>query len=368
MIGVGFGGVKKPAFDRLTRSKIGNYTGALTESLLEGVMMRKLVSQTILFATVAALAVAAAGCSQYNGLKAKRTFRDANGLYQSSDYKAAAAKYEEVVALDENTLHQFHLEPAYFFLANSYDNLFRSARKGDATNDAYMNKAVEYYKKDSQIDPDPKMKKLSLQYLVAAYGPDKLNDPTQQEPILQQMISMDPTDPANYFYLANIYEQNGDYEKAEEQFLKAKEMKPNDATVYTTLAAFYDRQGEFDKVIDALNQRAEHEPNNPEAHHVIATYYWNEAYKNFKLRDADKMKYIQAGLSEADKALALKPDYFEALTYKNLLLRSQALVEKDPAKQQALLRQADQLRDRAQELQKQKQAQPAAAGRGAAKS
>jgi len=318
--------------------------------------MRKLVSQSILFAVVAAFSVAAAGCSQYNGLKAKRTFRDANGLYQSSDYKAAAAKYEQVVALDESVLHQFQLEPAYFFLANSYDNLYRSAKKGDATNDGFMTKAVEFYKKDAQIDPDPKMKKLSLQYLVAAYGPDKLNDPTQQEPILQQMIQVDPTDPANYFYLANIYEQNGDYEKAEEQFLKAKEMKPNDPTVYTTLAAFYDRQGEFDKTINALNERAQHEPNNPEAHHVIATYYWNEAYKNFKLKDADKMKYIQAGLSEADKALALKPDYFEALTYKNLLLRSEALVEKDPAKQQQLLKQADQLRDKAQELQKQKQA------------
>lgn len=323
--------------------------------------MRKRLSQSILFAAVAALSVAAAGCGQYSGLKAKRTFRDANGLYQSSDYKAAAAKYEEVVALDEGVLHQFHLEPAYFFLANSYDNLFRSAKKGDATNDGFMSKAVDNYKKDAEIDPDPKMKKLSLQYLVAAYGPDKLNDPTQQEPILQQMIQVDPSDPANYFYLANIYEQNGDYDKAEEQFLKAKEMKPNDATVYTTLAAFYDRQGEFDKTINALNERAQHEPNNPEAHHVIATYYWNEAYKNFKLKDADKIKYIQAGLAEVDKALALKPDYFEALTYKNLLLRSEALVEKDPAKQQALLKQADQLRDKAQELQKQKQAATAAA-------
>jgi len=322
--------------------------------------MRKLLSQSILFAAVAALSVAAAGCSQYEGLKAKRTFRDANGLYQSSDYKAAAEKYEQVAALDESVLHQFHLEPAYFFLANSYDNLYRGARRGDATNDAYMTKAVDFYKKDADIDPDPKMKKLSLQYLVAAYGPDKLNDPTQQEPILQQMIQVDPQDPANYFYLANIYEQAGDYEKAEEQFLKAKEVNPNEPTVYTTLAAFYDRQGEFDKVITALNERAQHEPNNPEAHHVIATYYWNEAYKNFKLKDADKIRYIQAGLGEVDKALALKPDYFEALTYKNLLLRSQALVEKDPAKQQQLLRQADQLRDKAQELQKQKQAAAAA--------
>src|ERR1051325_5876396 len=322
--------------------------------------MRKLLSQSILFAVVAALSVAAAGCSQYNGLQAKRTFRDPNGLNQSNDYKAAAAKYEQVTALDENTLHQFHLEPAYFFLANSYDQLYRSAKKGDATNDDYMAKAVQFYKKDAEIDPDPKMKKLSLQYLVAAYGADKLNDPTQQEPILQQMIQVDPSDPANYFYLANIYEQNGDYEKAEEQFLKAKEMKPNEPTVYTTLAAFYDRQGEFDKTINALNERAQHEPDNPEAHHVIATYYWNEAYKNFKLKDADKMKYIQAGLGEADKALELKPDYFEALTYKNLLLRSEALVEKDPGKQQQLLKQADQLRDKAQELQKQKQAAAAA--------
>jgi tetratricopeptide (TPR) repeat protein len=302
-------------------------------------------------------------------LKAKRTFRDANGLYQGGDFKAAATKYEEVVALDQDILNKFYLTPAYFFLANSYDNLYRAAKRGDPTNDAYMTKAVEYYKKDAELDVDPKMKKLSLQYLVAAYGPDKLNDPTQQEPILQQMIQVDPTDPANYFYLANIYEQNGDYEKAEEQFLKAKEMKPNDSLVYTTLAAFYDRQGEFDKTINALNERAQHEPNNPEAHHVISTYYWNEAYKNFKLSEADKRKYIQAGIEEADKALALKPDYFEALTYKNLLLRSMALVEKDPGRQQALLKQADQLRDKAQELQKQKQAQPAAApGRGGAKS
>lgn len=326
--------------------------------------MRKPFSQSTLFGAVVAFSLMAAGCSYVNGLTAKRTFRDANGMYQSNDYKGAAAKYEEVVALDESVLHQFHLEPAYFFLANSYDNLYRSAKKGDATNDAYMSKAVEFYKKDAEIDPDPKMKKLSLQYLVAAYGPDKLNDPTQQEPILQQMIEVDPTDPANYFYLANIYEQNGDYDNAEKQFLKAKEMKPNESTVYTTLAAFYDRQGEFDKTINALNERAQHEPNNPEAHHVIATYYWNEAYKNFKLKDADKIRYIQAGIDEVDKALALKPDYFEALTYKNLLLRLEANVEKDPAKQQALLRQADQLRDKAQELQKQKQAATAAPTKG----
>ena len=41
----------------------------------------------------------------------------------------------------------------------------------------------------------------------------------------------------------------------------------------------------------------------------------------------------------------------EALTYKNLLLRLQANLEKDPAKQPALLKEADKLRDQALELQ-----------------
>ena len=64
--------------------------------------------------------------------------------------------------------------------------------------------------------------------------------------------------------------------------------------------------------------------------------------------------------SAPGEAWVTLPDYFEALTYKNLLLRSEALLEKDPAKQQQLIKQADQLRDKAQELQKQKQAAAAA--------
>ena len=34
---------------------------------------------------------------------------------------------------------------------------------------------------------------------------------------------MDPKDPTNYFALANIYEENGDYEQAEQLLIKARE-------------------------------------------------------------------------------------------------------------------------------------------------
>ena len=57
-----------------------------------------------------------------------------------------------------------------------------------------------------------------------------------------------------------------------------------------------------------------------------------------------------------DKAIEIKPDYSEALVIKGLLLRLQANLEKDPAKQQQLIKDADKLRDKAQELRKQKAA------------
>jgi len=63
---------------------------------------------------------------------------------------------------------------------------------------------------------------------------------------------------------------------------------------------------------------------------------------------------VQKGLGAIDTAIKLKPDYVEAIVYKNLLLRSQALLEKDPAKQQALIKQADTLRDQAEEIRKRK--------------
>ncbi len=44
----------------------------------------------------------------------------------------------------------------------------------------------------------------------------------------------------------------------------------------------------------------------------------------------------------------------EAVAYKNLLLRLQANLDKNPARQQALIKQADQLRDQAEEIRKKK--------------
>ena len=309
--------------------------------------MRKRSSAAYL-TLVMGLSVALAGCGYIGQVRAMKAFKDGNKAYAASDWRAAAEKYEEASKLDPNNAAIF------FYLANSYDNMYRPARKGEAANDEFMTKAVENYKLASEKlteDTVPK-RSLALEFLVAAYGPDKLADPTQAEPVVKRMIELAPNEPTNYFQLAKIYEDSGEYQLAEETYLKGRDSKPNDPTVYLTVAGYYNRQGDFPKLVENLRKRIELEPNNPEAHYTLATYHWDKASRDFRLSDKEKLQLVLDGLTAVNKALEIKPDYVEAITYKGLLLRTQALVEKDPKKQQDLIREGTMLGDKANEMRK----------------
>jgi tetratricopeptide (TPR) repeat protein len=310
-------------------------------------MQRRFWAASLVVA-LAAVSLTFVGCGQVNKLKAKKAFKEANTLYQQQDWKRASGKYEEAAANDPT------LSGVYFFLGNSYDNLYKPSRKGEQQNDEYLTKAVAAYKKGAEVETDKTLKTRCLQYLVAAYGPDKLNDPSQAEPLLNEMIKIDPKDTANYRMLARMYEDAGNYDEAEQTLLRLKEANPNDTAVYQELANYYNRQGEFDKTVGALQEMAQKDPNNAEAWYTISTYYWEKAYRDFRLKDTEKLNYINEGKKAVDRALQIKPDHIDAMVYKNLLLRSEALVTKDPARQQALLKEADQLRDKSQQLKKKK--------------
>ena len=308
--------------------------------------MRKFSSQAVVVAWAAGLGLLVAGCGQIAMLEARMALKDAHTAYQQQNYRRAIEAYEEAIAADPTQTE------AYFYLGNSYDNLYRPTRRGEPENDQLIEEAVANYKKAVELEQRPELKRLALQYLANAYGADKLNDPAESEPVVQQLIAMDPADPLNYFALSRIYEDSGDYEAAEQTLVKAREARPNDPTVYTTLAAFYNRQGNFEGAMEALQTRAEREPNNPEAYYTIATYYWEKAYRDFSLSDKEKMQFTQMGIEAVDRALELNDGYMEALVYKNLLLRVQATLEQSPARQQALLREAEALSNRAEEIRK----------------
>jgi tetratricopeptide (TPR) repeat protein len=300
-------------------------------------------------ALLVGMSLAAGACGRVGNLKARKHFKDGTALYQTSDYRAAAAEYEDVVAADPD------YPSVYFYLANCYDQMYKPSRKGEPENDSFLQKAVSGYEKAVQQETEPVRKKRSLQYLAAMYGSDKLNDPAKAEPIIKQMIDMDPTDTSSYFGLAKLYEDAGRFEEAERVLLQAKSAAPNLGDPLSQLANFYNKRGEFDKAVQAYEDQAKLAPNDPQVYWRLSAFFYEKVSKDYRLPAKQKSDYVERGLASADKALSIKKDFVEALTYKNLLLRQAALLEKDPTKQKALTSQADDLLNQAKELNKLKQ-------------
>ena len=88
----------------------------------------------------------------------------------------------------------------------------------------------------------------------------------------------------------------------------------------------------------------------PRSHHLVAIFYWEKAFKDLSSAPAEQLEYIEAGIAATDKALWHRPDYVDALVYKNILLRMAANL--DTANSDSLIAQADVLRNRAMELQR----------------
>lgn len=287
-------------------------------------------------------------CHYVDQLRALRVIKDAHTQYQRADYERAAELYEEVLANDPN------LVEAYFYLANSYDQQFRPALRGEPENDRLLDLAIENYIESAERQTYRDLQTLSLQWLVEAYGPEKANNPSSSEPVLRAMIDTDPENPDNYYRLARLYEDSGLYTEAEDVLLQVTTSRPDDPAAYLQLAGFYNRNEQFDQTIEALQRRAELEPDNPEAYYTISTYYWEKAFRDFTLDDDQEMEYVMLGLAETDKALELNADYVDALTYKNILLRMQANLTGNVSERDDLIAEADELRDRAEELQAQR--------------
>lgn len=101
------------------------------------------------------------------------------------------------------------------------------------------------------------------------------------------------------------------------------------------------RQSEFDKTAAQYEKRATREPSNPESWYTLAKLYSEKVQKDAHLpRDLAK-KYVMRGLEVESKALAINPDYYEALSLKDILLRQRAQYEKEPGVRKMLIAEAD---------------------------
>jgi tetratricopeptide (TPR) repeat protein len=297
----------------------------------------------------------ASGC---NTVKAQAAFKDGNKLYKEENYRKAIELYERAVELKPE------MAEAHFYLASSQQALYRPG-KDDPENVQRLDKAVEHYKKSYELNKNDtdnlkKVRTNTLGALTGIYSEPPLQNYETALGYAQELVKDNPSDTKNLYAIANLYEKFGKIQEAEETYQKVTEVNPQDAKACGALAAFYNKplwegRSKFDQAIETLKRCTSLEPNDPAGYYKVATFYWDKAYRDPLLADPQKNDYADKGLEQVDKALEMKPDYWEAIITKGLLYRVKAQVARNPKERQQLLEQAQTLQKQAMELRKEQQ-------------
>jgi tetratricopeptide (TPR) repeat protein len=297
------------------------------------------------------------GCSR---IKAKNAFREGNRLYKEENFRKAMDQYERAAALSPD------LAEAHFYLASSAQALYRPGKEGPE-NKELLDKAIEHYKLALETNQanTPTLKKLRLNTLGALtgiYSEPPYQDYEKALGYAQQLLKDNPDDTRNLYAIANLYEKFGKIQEAEDTYTKVTELNPKDVKACGALAGFYnkplwDGKSKFDQAIQVLERCASLDPTDASGYYKVATFFWDKAYRDPLLTDAQKDEYADKGLEEIDKALKIRPEYWEAIISKGLLYRVKAQVAKNPKQRQQFLEQAQTLQKQAMEMRKEQQGQ-----------
>jgi len=184
----------------------------------------------------------------------------------------------------------------------------------------------------------------------------------------KQAIALDPTLLNARLYLATAYSQQYVQGGQSEENIKIAKQTiaafqdvldmnpPRDAeiTALANIGQMYYNLQDFDKAKEYQRKRIDVEPNNPEPYYWIGVIDWGICYKNDgELRNDLKLnipnangdlppipekarvklaennsKLIDEGLEALQKAIQMKPNSFDTMSYLNLLYRQKADIDK----------------------------------------
>ncbi len=315
--------------------------------------------------------LAGVGCSQ---VRAKAAFKDANKLYKEENFRKAIEKYEVAIAMDPS------MAEAYCYAASAHQALFRPGKEGD-DNKQLLEKAVQNYLKSLEVNKGDtenlkKVKVIALGALTSIYSEPPFQDFDKALSYAQQLTQDNPDDTKNLYAIANLYEKFGKVDDAEKTYKRITELHAQDPKACSALAGFYNkalwddqgvvfdeatskggRRSKFDVAIDTLERCATLDAKDPAGYFKVATFYWDKAYRDPLVTEEQKAAYSVKGLDAVEKALEIKPDYWEAIVYKGLLYRVKAQISKSPTERAQFLEQAAALTKRAMDIKKQQQAE-----------
>jgi len=234
-----------------------------------------------------------------------------------------------------------------------------------AYRDGKFDQSIEDFKQSKDLDPTLMNARL---YLATAYATQYIPGAPSEENIrmgeaaikeFQDVLSVDPNNISAIdgigsilFNMAGTPYTRAKFEESKTYHMKHIALKPEDPEPYYWIG-----------VIDwTLTYRSNLEMRGK----------WRLANVNKILKDDDPMppavrddytkengQLIDEGIDKLHKALELRPDYDDAMAYLNLLLRRKADEAATPSERADLLKQADDLVDKAKEIKQRKMEAPA---------
>jgi tetratricopeptide (TPR) repeat protein len=285
--------------------------------------------------------------------------------------KALAAFPSVLGNMDKNLSWTSSLGDAYYNQEQDVMDPIQVMRARDALNkgvvafkEAQFDKATEYFKQAKELDPDLINARLYLatayasQYIPGAPSDENLNHGKEAIAEYESVLEKDPNNLNAIDGLASIlYQMAGQpfdpkkFELSKEYNEKHIQLKPQDATPYY-----------FIGVIDwalAFRGNTEMREDYNKAHINKQVKYTDPLPPDVRKAYTDKYaSMVDDGIASLKKAIELKPDYEDAMTYLNLLYRRKADMVESTAERDALNKQADELLDKVKEIKQKKAEQP----------
>lgn len=207
-------------------------------------------------------------------------------------------------------------------------------------------------------------------------GVKAFSDQNYQQSIeyFKKAIEMDPTFVVAYSYMATAYSAMfvpgsqspanlRNAENAIATFQKVLDREPSNINAIVNIAAIYYQLGDYDKSREWCRKILAKEKNNAEAHYRIgvinfdiankATGMIGEMVSEMMPSEKDRiLKIIAEGIKALDEAIKIKPDYFDAMHYLNLLYREEAKFAADRSEKNKILLKADAMALKALDLER----------------
>jgi tetratricopeptide (TPR) repeat protein len=230
--------------------------------------------------------------------------------------------------------------------------------------------AIGEYAKLLQINPDSwDGNYLTAVCYLALYHPGS-EHPKDKEyaekglAAFEKTLSLTPPNPearekTEKYYLGFL-DATGDKDKAIAYLEGQLKSRPTELPLINQIATLYQKKGDFENALNYFQKRAEMEPNSKEAWYTLGVNCWARSYKGgVAVSQEEREQVVDRGIAAFEKALAIDPKYFDALSYINLTYREKskalaAVGKIDEAN--AAYQKAEEYKNRAMDLRKEQAA------------